>query len=176
MSSTTTAGSSPTSLPSPKNSALSNVVQQVIAGVAVAIIVGVATYLLTIYHERKRIAEAPTLYVQEIDKLINNAVAEGEGNAVINAKAIVAARNSLAHSLSAIGSQLDGQIDLLALEVEMETLVPLPRLTEPPNAKSSMDKHAVYMQVLVLQKIWPAKRKQIEVELRKLLAELGLNS
>lgn len=56
----------------------------------------------------------------------------------------------------------------------METLVPLPRLTEPPNAKSSMNKQAVYMQILILQKIWPAKRKQIEVELRKLLAELGL--
>lgn len=103
--SSTTSGSIP--LPSPKSNALSNVLQQVIAGVAVAIIVGIATYLLTIYHERKRIEEAPTLYVQELDKLINNAVAEGEEKAVINAKAIVAARNSLAHSLSAIGSQLE---------------------------------------------------------------------
>jgi hypothetical protein len=146
---------------------------------AVAILVGVSTYLWTTLHEKKKIEEAPTIYVNELDKLINTAAAEGEENATLNARAIVAARNSLASSLTGIGSQLDSQIDLLAQEVGSATLEGqgfAPRLVSTPAPPGSrpISSAQVYQQIKLLQKVWPAKKRQIEIEIRKLLAELGL--
>ena len=39
-----------------------------------------------------------------------------------------------------------------------------------------VDAQTAYNTIIVLSKIWPAKKTQIEVEIRKLLAELGLTS
>ena|ERR1700693_283685 len=153
---------------------LGEFLQKVAAHLVVAILVGATTYAWTILHEKRRIEEAPTVYVQEIDKLINTAAEEGEDNAITNAKAIVAARNSLAGSLSAIGSQLDSQIDVLATQIGLSALVVVTPRSRQADTKIVPDKHEVYMQISVLKKIWPAKRRQIEVELRKLFAELGL--
>jgi hypothetical protein len=161
----------------------------------VAATVGIASYAWATVHAQRKLEEAPTIYVNQLDTLIKNGVAEGEENAILNAKAIVAARNSLARSLTAMGAQLDSQIDILATTIGADTLsVPTqtpaapkqmssegsrssrnpksPPAVEPPTPTEL--NHQTYQQILVLSKIWPAKKRQIEIEIRKLLAELGL--
>ena len=39
----------------------------------------------------------------------------------------------------------------------------------------SIDRENAYNTILVLNRIWPAKKEQIEVEVRKLLAEMGIS-
>jgi hypothetical protein len=154
------------------------ILREVIVHIVVAALVGIATYAWATLHAKQVIEEAPTVYVQELDKLINTAVDEGEDNAILNAKAIVAARNSLAGSLTGLGKQLDGQIDGLAKMIGSDTLGVPDSLHEgsPRNPENSapFSNREVYMQIRVLKKIWPAKKRQIEIEIRKLFAELGL--
>lgn len=151
----------------------------VAVGITVAGLAAIASYSWAMLRAREAVERAPDIYVQELDKLITKGVNEGEANAVLNAKAIVAARNSLASSLSALGMQLDSQIDVLATTVGSDTLLPHgSELSSLTRAKVPLDSpslnHEAYMQILILQKIWPAKKRQIEIELKKLFAELGL--
>src|SRR5437868_4273874 len=87
------------------------------AGVTVAALSALAGYLIRGERDRKRVGEAPILYVKRLDELIARGVREGADQAIINARAIVAARNGLARSLVSISSSLNSQIDRLAEEI-----------------------------------------------------------
>jgi len=121
---------------------------------------------------QKRIDAAPRRYVEELDKLITRAAKEGPENAVLNARAIVAARNSLRNSLVGISSQLDSEIDHLAADIG--EVIKQPQGPSMPQPGAPSDAKQAYDTIQVLVRIWPSKKQQIEVEIRKLLAELGL--
>lgn len=125
------------------------------------------------WQQRKKVEAAPRKYVAELDALIQRAIKEGDDFAIVNARAIVATRNSLRASLVAISSQLNSEIDRLSQEIGQ----PVPQHqtvnATGPQAPSASE---VFRTIQVLSRIWPAKRVQIEVEIRKLLAELGLGT
>jgi hypothetical protein len=152
----------------------------VVAGVTVAAVTGLAGFLYGQVHQQKQIEEAPRVYVEELSRLIDKAVTEGENSAIVNARAIVAARNSLARSLTSISNELDTEIDHLAIQIGAETLQPSSRIPfgggsdTGSAATRPQDPKAAYQTILVLSKVWPSKKRQIEVEIRKLLAELGI--
>ena len=150
---------------------LRKIYDEIFVHLVVAVFVAAGTYGWTRLLDQKKIEAAPAIYVAELDKLINNAVSQGEDHAIENAKAIVQVRNSLAQSLGALGKLLDSQTDVLAEELGLPRLE-TSKMTETPT--TIPDKHRVYLDITILQKIWPAKRRQIEVEIRKLFAELGL--
>ena len=149
---------------------------EVLAGLAVAGLSAVAAYFYRGEKERKRVGEAPFIFVRRLDELIKRGTKEGPDHAIINARAIVAARNSLARSLVSISSSLNSEIDRLAEQIGQPRLVPgtVPSDTENSRLDSNADALA-YDSIQVLARIWPSKRSQVIVEVRKILAELGLS-
>jgi len=154
-----------------------DIFNNVIAPIIVATILGIFGlawgWILGHRQSRRRIEAAPRKYVQELDKLIQRADKEGADNAIVNARAIVAVRDSLRGSLVAISKQLNSEIDNLASELG-GTRGPLAELGRSLERSDAPDPKRVYQTIQVLVRIWPSKSEQIEVEIRKLLAELGL--
>jgi hypothetical protein len=148
---------------------------EVLAGLTVAGLSAATAYFYRGEKERKRVGEAPFVYVRRLDELIKRGAKEGRDNAIINARAIVAARNSLARSLVSISSSLNSEIDKLAEQIGEPRLIPgaLPPGTERLN--SFADAERAYDSIQVLARIWPSKRSQVVIEVRKILAELGLS-
>ena len=112
----------------------------------------------------KRLVEAaPTTFTNNLDQLINQAVAEtqrkeGPSQLLSASQALVSARKSLASSLDVIQSRLDGDID----ELEKELSKPKP------------DETRVAFLLDVLRRKWPTKKAEIELAIRKIETELGL--
>ncbi len=150
----------------------------IIAPLIVAIICSVGAWAggaaSTRWQFHQRIEAAPRIYVEELDRLIQRAVNEGAERALLNARAIVSARNSLRSSLVTISSQLDSEIDRLAGDIG-EAPSTLPAGTTVPKGNVEPDPRVVYETIEVLQEVWPAKKVQIEVEMRKILAEMALD-
>ena len=146
----------------------------IVAPLIVAAITGGAGWLWGRMQARKKIEAAPNRYVDELDKLINSGVKQGPEKAVINGRAIVRVRDSLRGSLVAISGQLNSEIDRLALDLN-GTPFPASDLARAVEGQKTPDPKQVYDTIQVLSKVWPAKREQVKVEIRKLLAELGLD-
>jgi hypothetical protein len=106
-------------------------------------------------HYRQTFQNAAVQYTRGLGSLIIKAE---EGDVVTNAKALVASRNDLRSSLESIGSRLDTEID--ALEAELKKPNP-----NPAKVKQLLE---------IIKQKWPLKEQQIEVEVRKMLAEMGL--
>jgi hypothetical protein len=73
-------------------------------------------------------------------------------------RAIVAARNNLRSALDNIGARLDSQIDILEKELKQ----PHPH---PAYLAETLE---------VLKQSWPSKESEIELSVRKMMAELGI--
>jgi hypothetical protein len=147
------------------------ILEHIVSPLIVAAFTGGFAWMWAKEHQRKKIDAAPREFVNELDKLISRAYFEGPDKAMVNARAIVAARNSLAAPLARIQIQLNSEIDRLAEEVG-EIFEKLHRSVE---RREPADARAVYETIEVLVRMWPAKKKQIEVEIRSVLAVLGLD-
>jgi hypothetical protein len=107
---------------------------------------------------------APEVYISDLGRLIEDADRPG-GDLVAETRAIVSTRDDLRSSLTSLSELLNSDIDALARSlVEYE---------KPPRGKR--DATAVQERIKVLAKKWPSKKRQIEYEIRKLLAELGVD-
>ncbi len=161
------------------NSSLMDIVNNIIAPLFVAVISWMAGLWYSKMQERRkfreRIEAAPLVFVRELDLLIQKALNQGVQDAIVNGRAIVAARNTLRSTLSAISKQLNSEIDRLAIELGLADSE-FKKLDETFHSNTKPNAQKAFQTIEVLAKIWPAKRKQIEVEVRKLLAELGLDS
>ena len=118
--------------------------------------------------KEKEIDDAPRKYVDHLDALIQTAVREGQQNAIVNARAIVSTRNDLRESMMKISDRLNSDITRLAEEVGEPTGEG--RVSRSERASTG----AIYETIQVLGRKWPAKKDQVEIELRKVLAELGI--
>ena len=106
---------------------------------------------------QQRLEAAPILYTQKLDELIVGGLKEGENEAQVNARAIVRTRDNLRGSSETIASSLNGEIDQLAQELQ-----------------STASEEELRQTIKVLAKVWPSKKLQIQIEIRKVIAELGL--
>ena len=150
-----------------------DIINNIIAPIIVGLLTASAGWLWSLRKLRGKIDAAPRKYVQELDDLINKAIEEGEENALINARAIVSTRNSLRSSLVSISQHLNSEIDRLAKDIGQNIPIPLEPSIPNPDA-TSVDAKKAFDTIKVLSKIWPAKKVQIEYEIKKLLAELNL--
>jgi hypothetical protein len=159
----------------PMNESLLHYLIEVASGITVAVLVGVVGFYRGSKTERHRVSKAQFVFVNRLDELIKRAVREGPRSAVLNARAIVAARNSLASSLVSISSQLNSEIDRLAEDIGELHFIPATRSETPTSIRPPpIQEEEAYATIQVLARIWPAKRSQIVFEVRKLLAELGI--
>lgn len=152
------------------------VIMDIINNIAAPLIVGVITFFAgLLWNEmrtRKKIDAAPKKYIQALDNLITKAVEEGEQKAVINARAIVSTRNTLRDSLVSISKNLNSEIDLLAINIGHRSANGVSPSSIPDDNRPNAA--AAWETILVLHRMWPSKKEQIEVEIRKLIAEMGL--
>ena len=133
------------------------IIEGVIAGLIVAGLLGVIGFYFGQRTYEQRLESAPSLYTDHLDRLIREAADDQASEVKVSAQAIVSTRNDLRSSLVSLNSLLNSDIDVLAELLES-------------NASAAQ----ISSRVKVLEKKWPAKRDQVKVELRKLLAELGL--
>ena len=91
----------------------------------------------------------------------------------MNGRAIVAARDTLATSLAKVSVQLNSEIDRLAREIGVNSV--FERLQRTTENTQPVDASTAFETIEVLVRIWPSKRRQIEVEIRGILAVLGLD-
>lgn len=82
----------------------------------------------------------------------------------ISGRSIVSARNELRSRLINLSNILDSEIDELEKDIS--------ELKKSPNNNAYQEK--VRKTILVLAEKWPIKSESIKVEVRKLLAELGI--
>ncbi|MBL0351515.1 MAG: hypothetical protein IPP03_02010 [Dechloromonas sp.] len=134
------------------------ILEGVIAGFIVAALTGAVGYFFGRKTYEQRVAAAPALYTEHIGKLISDSSTDNARNIRNAAQAIVSTRNDLKKSLTSLAQLLNSDIDVLAELIES-------------NATPAQ----LADRIKVLEMKWPAKRTQVEVELRKILAELGLS-
>jgi hypothetical protein len=118
--------------------------------------------------KEQEIDDAPRKYVEHLDKLIRDAVHQGREKAVLNARAIVSIRNDLRGSMMRISELLNSDIDRLSREIGE----PIGREVDQQPQRANPD--TIYETIQVLEKKWPSKKDQVEINLRKVLAELGI--
>ena len=148
----------------------------ILAPLIVAIITGIGTWVWKDEILRKKLNAAPRKYVEELEKLILRGYDEGLGKAIINARSIVSTRNDLRSSLISISARLNSEIDQLALDIGHRLIKPdEPSVPSTNPNNSDIDAEKAFETIQVLYRNWPAKKVQIEVEIKKLLTELGLD-
>lgn len=106
------------------------------------------------------LSSAPSEYANRLSDLIDGANAAPDSEIVIHARAIVSARNDLRDSLINLSTLLNSDIDRLSSDVSSA-----PEADRIGSVRSTIS---------VLKLKWPSKKEQVAVELRKVLAELGL--
>ena len=107
------------------------------------------------------LSSAPKLYAERLSELIDKASNAKSQDMLTYSRAIVAVRDDMKGTLVSLSALLNSEIDRLSAEV---------RDAQAPQA--SVEPLRSTVNVLKLK--WPAKCDQIEIEVRKLLAELGL--
>jgi hypothetical protein len=122
----------------------------------------------------RKIEGAPRIYVERLGTMIVRAINEGKDNAIINAKAIVDARDSMRRSLISIGQHLNSTIDDLAQAAGRASKRLNVTDAESPGPHVQGDAVQCWENIQILQRTWDGKREIVESEFRKLLAEAGL--
>ena len=115
---------------------------------------------------RQRHEAAAVTYVQHLDRVIRDAGRTSGGDETLaKARAIVSTRDDLRRSLTSLAALLNSEIDRLAQEVSDAEL----RRTRGEGWKDTDLRQTIE----VLASKWPAKKDQIQVEVRKLQREMG---
>ncbi len=143
----------------------------IITGIISSLIAGYiigALHLRTLYRQRDK--AALTYFWIELKKIIDSVHASHGANPnnqhILRtaARVIVSVRDSFLSSLSALSHVLNSNIDRLEKEVK--------ELEEDPKDVERI--RAVAETIDVLQKTWPMKGIEIEIRVRRVLAEIGL--
>ena len=156
------------------------------ASLVAAAIAGILGYVLRSQQYQKSIEAAPERYVHHLGSLIQEALEGGKRNAIVNGKAIVAARNDLRDGLLSLASLFNSEIDELEslLNTDFELLIKkLPddiakQLQERKSKREKrvkLDEEEIFEIIQIISKKWRIKRDQIEYQIRKLISELGLD-
>ena len=163
-----------------------------VSGVILALISAFITYQLTVAAEtraaERRTAEAVEeaernvratyearyeaageRYVKDLGQLVDKggAIASDNPSAEsleVAGRSIVALRDELRERLIALGTALNHEIDQLRIDIQL--------LQRDP--KNEEQKERVRRDLLVLKEKWPGKSESVKIEIRKLLAELGI--
>ena len=135
--------------------------------VVLALVAGFG-YLLGARNEQvryvQRVRSAPEEYVGLLKAQIESASRDEPVNIRVRARSIIRVRDSLGGSLLNLSKQLDSEIDRLAQLLD--------KYEQGPSEQLDTEIHD---SIAVLQRTWPAKEKLIVYELRKVVAELGLD-
>jgi len=120
--------------------------------------------------ERARLEQmfenAPKAYTKLLDDRINEKTNNEPRQVLIKARAIVSTRDDLRGTLTSLNSLLNSEIDTLAQQLKSSEAQR--RLGDGWNSRELEET------IEVLKRKWPSKMNQVDIEVRKLLAELGV--
>ena len=175
-----------------KETFLQKLLPGLVAGLILAVIGAFSTYKLTIAAEQRASEKKTAEAVAEAERNVRatyEARYESAGEKYVNSlgelvtkggniasdypkaedlevagRAIVALREELRGRLVSLSGALNHEIDQLRVDIEL--------LQRDP--KNEQLKEKVRRDLLVLREKWPAKSESVRIEIRKLLAELGI--
>ncbi len=160
-----------------------NFLIKVAAGLTVVAISAVGGCVVGASRERSRLLEVRPPALIKIAGQLEQIIVDADRvpqNAITDARTIVTIRNESRGSLSALGSLLNSDIDVLATQLQdSDRLDARYRAEELPNRREELANQkklleAEILQILqVLAKKWPAKQDQMNTEIRKIISELG---
>jgi hypothetical protein len=131
---------------------------EMVAVLLVAAIVATFGYTSGKRAVQKKIDDACIHYMLQLEDLIRNSVKEGEYKALANASEIAAQCEAFREPLEGMRRELSPEVDTLA-----------------KLARQGADgRKEAFATIEALQTSWPAKRRTIESETRRLLALLGV--
>jgi hypothetical protein len=128
------------------------------AALLVAAIVATFGYSSGKHAVQKKIDDACSHYMLQLEDLIRNSVKEGEYKALANASEIVARYEAFREPLEGMQRELTPEVD---------TLTKLAR-------QGADGRKETFATIEALQSAWPGKRRTIESETRRLLTLLGV--
>jgi len=143
---------------------------EILVGVVSGLIVGAIFGVVGVYSYNR---SAPKRYFNRIKSQIERAISDGAQFARRNAKIIIASRNRLRDSLSALGSALNSEIDRLESMVKYvdSPAIPNPRRGED---KTEIKNDEIYEQLHVLKGYWEANEDTVTGEIKKVLVDLNI--
>jgi hypothetical protein len=137
--------------------------ETVLASLVVAAVTGTFGYITGKRSKeneyKQKHAAAIKQFAGELRKMINSADPAAD-DAITTARSIVSVRNSLRETLTTLGKSLNSNIDTLDEMVGDHT-------------RRDINARAVRERLTILKNSWPAKEAEIEVAVRKMLAEMG---
>lgn len=145
-------------------------------GLIVAGLTGAVGWLVRGETYRKRVDAAPTKFTARLTELIDRAVEEGPEHARVNARAILAMRDSFRRFSISISELLNSEMDVLAAQLNNGVVYrPIVVRAEQQDAKEHPSDAELFDTIKVLQKAWRGKKDELDVTIRQLLALLGLD-
>jgi hypothetical protein len=146
------------------NALILDIVVKVIVALAIAAAGTAAGFLLHRRRYRERFRAAAKIYADRIGQQIDKAYSEKDGGVLVHGRAIISIRDDLRDHLLNLNGLLNTDIDRLKEEISVLERNP----SSPEAIKRASDT------ISVLKEKWPIKAEQVEIEIRKLLTELGL--
>ena len=148
----------------------------IVAGLIVSALTGAVGWLMRGETYRKRVDAAPTKFTARLTELIDKAVEEGPSHARVNARAILAMRDSFRRYSISLSELLNSEMDVLAAQLNNGVVHrPMVVRAEQRDAKENLSNEELYETITVLQKAWRGKKDELDVTIRQLLALLGLD-
>jgi hypothetical protein len=148
---------------------LETIVLEVVGGLIAAAIVGDAGYFMGRLFERERYTAKQQAAISSFSATLEKAIVQDSPSEVAQARVIVGIRDSSRAELSNLSRLLNSEIDHLSELVQRAEGYNLQGRQVPKEIVAQIAET-----ILVLKGTWPAKKTQVDVAIRKLLAELGL--
>lgn len=146
-----------------------SVIVEVIGGLLTAIIIAVFGYFTGRYFERNRLLRKYQAAISTFSDNLGAAIRNSSSDVVADARIIVSIRDSSRNELSNVSRLLNSDIDRLS-----ELITDAQRFSRSREPVPEDTRQQIEQTIKVLRGTWPAKKSQIDVAIRKLLAELGL--
>jgi hypothetical protein len=148
---------------------LETIILEVVGGLIATAIAGAAGYFMGRLFERERYTAKQEAAISSFSATLEKAIVQNSPSEVAQARVIVGIRDSSSAELSNLSRLLNSEIDRLSDLVQR---------AEGYNLEGRRVPREIIAQIaetiLVLKGTWPGKKPQIDVAIRKLLAELGL--
>lgn len=148
----------------------------IVAGLIVSVLTGTVGWLLRGETYRKRVDAAPSMFTARLTELIEKAVKEGSKHARVNARAILAMRDSFRRYSISLSELMNSEMDVLAAQLNNGVVHrPMVVRAEQRDINDNLSNEELYETITVLQKAWRGKKDELDVTIRQLLALLGLD-
>jgi hypothetical protein len=147
---------------------LETLILEVIGGLIAAGIIAAGGYFAGRFFQQQRYRKAQAAAIASFSDNLERVIVQGSAN-VAQARVIVSIRDASRGELTSLNRLLNSDIDILSGLLQEADGYQRENRPIPENLRAQIRER-----ILVLQGTWPAKKTQIDVAIRRVMAELGL--